>query len=154
VNGPWQRRDALVFLTGVALGPIGLLVGWIGCHHTDHWGDQQGWLAVAIMSLIISTASVAGWFRAGLRNVRRLQYTLAGVARTHLTTAASAVQAERNEPDAWPLVMVDGLSLYHRPDCLLVTGKAVRPSEGSTAVLTECRMCCIRELASESVGTG
>jgi len=141
VTGPWQRRDALVFLTGVALGPIGLLAGWIGCHQTNHWGDQQGWLAVAILALVISTASVAGWFRVGLLNVRRLQYALAGVARTQLTATATAVQAEHREPDSWPLVMVDGLSLYHRPDCLLVTGKAVRPSEGSTAVLTECRMC-------------
>jgi hypothetical protein len=141
VTGPWQRRDALVFLTGVTLGPIGLLIGWIGCRNTSHWGDQQGWLAVAILAVVISTAAATGWFRAGLRNVRRLQYALAGVARTHVTAAASAVQAEHSEPDSWPLVMVDGLLLYHRPDCLLVTGKAVRPSEGSTAVLTECRMC-------------
>jgi hypothetical protein len=141
VTGPWQRRDALVFLTGVALGPIGLLVGWIGCHRTNHWGDQQGWLAVAILALVVSTASVAGWFRVGLLNVRRLQYALAGVARTQLTATATAVSAERREPDSWPLVMVDGLTLYHRPDCLLVTGKAVRPAEGSTAVLHECRMC-------------
>jgi hypothetical protein len=154
VTGPWQRRDASVWLTGVALGPIGLLVGWIGCRNTSHWGDQQGWLALAIVALIISTASVAGWFRTGLRNVRRLQYALAGVARTHLATTATVAHTERTEPDAWPLVMVDGLTLYHRPDCLLVTGKAVRPSEGATAVLTECRMCSMSELASESVGTG
>jgi len=154
VTGPWQRRDASVWLTGVALGPIGLLVGWIGCRNTSHWGDQQGWLALGIVALIISTASVAGWFRTGLRNVRRLQYALAGVARTHLTPTATAAHTERSEPDAWPLVMVDGLTLYHRPDCLLVTGKAVRPSDGSTAVLTECRMCSMSELASESVGTG
>ncbi|HZE65765.1 MAG TPA: hypothetical protein VE081_03985, partial [Sporichthyaceae bacterium] len=141
VTGPWQRREATIWLTGVGLGPIGLLIGWIGCRNTSHWGDQQGWLAVAIMALVISTASIAGWFRVGLTNVRRLQHALAGVARTHLTATASAVHAERAEPDAWPLVMVDGLTLYHRPDCLLVTGKSVRPTDGATVVLDKCRMC-------------
>ena len=143
LNGPWQRRELLLWAPGVAVGPVGLLISWVLARGSDGWATQDGWIAVGSICLAISLAAIAGWTRAGLRNLRTLQRTLVQAARTHLV-AATTVPARAAESADRGFVGVAGTTFYHRADCLLVNGKQVQPVQPEldpAADRTACRMC-------------
>jgi hypothetical protein len=141
LGGPWQRRELMFAVPGVAVGPVGLLVSWLGARSTRNWAEQDGWIAVGTLCLAISLAAAASWVRVGLRNMRTLQRTLVRGARTHLSALSVAVAPEQADGR---LVTAAGLTLFHRPDCLLVNGKSVHsiaPGTEGSGDRTACRMC-------------
>ena len=87
-------------------------------------GGQGVWMAVAVAAALVSAAGNGIWL-AVLRRVAN--------GRRQLVFARLAVRAEpatsgTSEPLRSEFVMVPGLTLRHRPDCPLVTGKAVVPA--------------------------
>jgi hypothetical protein len=102
-------------------------------------------MAIGAIALIISLTGVAGWIKVGLRNLRRLERLMLGTARAQFAGAASAsrrdaLAAERSVG----LVTVSGTSLFHRGDCLLVSGKSLTTTSREAALagrLETCGMC-------------
>jgi hypothetical protein len=92
-------------------------------------GGQASWVAVAVLAALISAAGNGVW----LAVVRKA----AGVRRHDVFTRLAAHVDPSGKVGVQPpavaatgsAVMIEGLTLRHRPDCPLVAGKAVVPAE-------------------------
>jgi len=129
---PWSLADArTTFFT--AVGGLGtVLIGWWGASGTGRASHQTGWMAAAVVGVLILGMGNALWLLAGRRAV--------GSRRAQLLDRLEAVPAEA-EVDASSdatLVAVPGTARRHRATCPLVRGK--RTVAGGED-LRPCEMC-------------
>ena len=152
LDGPWQRREVVWPGVRIFAGLLGNLITWYGCSGTLDWNKQSWWVAIGSIALIVSLSGVAGVVRVGLRNLRHLERLLLGAARAQFAGAASAISADVARAEhlgAAALVTLpraggSGTSLFHRADCLLVSGKGVagvNREDALAARLQPCGMC-------------
>lgn len=147
LDGPWQRREVVWPSARIFAGLIGLIVAYWGCSGTLDWTKQSWWVAIGSIALIVSMTGVAGFIKVGLRNLRHLERLMLGTARAQFAGAASAISADvrsAEQAGAAALVTVSGANLFHRADCLLITGKAVsgvNREDALAARLETCGMC-------------
>ena len=122
----WPRRGRLWLLVGqIACLAAVVLAGRASAERATPSG-QAVWVAVAVAAVVISAAGNGVWLAVLRRaaNSRR-QFVFARLtAHSGATAAESGVVAEA----ASGSVMVPGLTLRHRPDCALVSGKTVIPA--------------------------
>lgn len=148
LDGPWNRSDLTALSARVLLAGVGLLVAWIGCSGTVEWTNQQAWTAGAIGALVVLLTGASAWLQCGLRNLRDAEREMLAVVQVReagpqAPSRAPVAAASNGHPDV-PFVTAEGMTLYHRPSCLLVRAKALRPvteSETQVRALTPCRMC-------------
>lgn len=132
----WPRRGRLWLLVGqVSCLATIVLAGRASAERASS-GGQGVWVAVAVAAALISAAGNGVWLatlrRAANGRRQRMSTRLAGKAER---TAAGSPAAIGEGGQA---VMVAGLTLRHRPDCPLVSGKDVVPA---TADAAPCGWC-------------
>ena len=124
----WPRRGRRWLLVGQVACLATIAVAGRAAAERPGTGGQSSWVAIAVLAALISAAGNGVW----LAVVRKA----AGVRRLDVFTRL-AIQVEPSgkvglqQPAvaaAAPAVMIEGLTLRHRPDCPLVAGKAVVPA--------------------------
>jgi len=124
----WPRRGRRWLVVGQVACLATIALAGRAAAERPGTGGQASWVAIAVLAALISAAGNGVWLAvvrkaAGLRR-RDVFIRLAahgdpsgeaGAPRPAVVGAASAV-------------MVEGLTLRHRPDCPLVAGKAVVPA--------------------------
>ena len=143
----WPRRGRLWLVVGqVACLATIVLAGRASAERPSS-GGQGVWVAVAVAAALISAAGNGVWLgtlrRAANGRRQRVFTRLAGKAgEPHLPPPKQAERTPAGSPAAigegMQAVMVAGLTLRHRPDCPLVSGKDVVPA---TADAEPCGWC-------------
>ncbi|MDP9183453.1 MAG: hypothetical protein M3P04_11835, partial [Actinomycetota bacterium] len=135
-SSPWRSRDVVRCLSLMGLGLGGLLACGYGLTGEAAWRDQIPWGIGALAGTGVFVLGGVSWLLAGMRavrqGVRELELDRRRVLGLH--SAGSAEQGLATHE----LVTADGMRQAHRPDCLLVRGKAVRPA--ATAA-QPCKVC-------------
>jgi hypothetical protein len=142
---PWGRRDAVLPGVLIALGVLGLVIGWFGISDAVALERQMRWLALGIVGLIVGGFGMVMWLLFGLVTVGRLRRAVMHEIDRRATAAESLaaprvqVQAETTAFGAAP-----GMRHYHRADCLLLQGKQAsfaETTEFAEAGLAPCGVC-------------
>jgi hypothetical protein len=139
VDGPWDLADLVSLAGRVLLAFAGIVVAWEGASRTLVWNSQQAWTALGIGSLVFGLMGVLGWLRAGIVRIRDAKYEVLA----SLTPATSDASVSTAPVEPWAtsrsltrgahVVRGDGMSLFHRPECIFVKDKAVRSSSRADA---------------------
>lgn len=131
-TGPWSSSQFAALMGGNALAVLLAFVGWLRASSEGRADDQILWLNVSFAGVVLAIG-VNGFFLArGRQTVRSaMPVALAGVHRSGAqfgsvgspngTGPVQSAGASRSGR----FVAVAGLKRYHRPDCALVSGKAV-----------------------------
>jgi hypothetical protein len=129
------RRSAL----GSVLGLVFIAAATAGAAGRDAFDQQIAWLNLAVVGsglAAIAQASVLLHGRRALGVAR--QDAVASVATTF---GEPTIDSPRDRGPAGTLVQINGALRVHRPDCLLVRGKAVQPI-APTQGARRCEVCC------------
>jgi len=139
----WRGGDAIVPALLAALGTTGVAICWHGAATRAAFRSQIPWTLGAFASFGVFVLGALVWVLVGLRRVRLGMRRLSACADSVFGLATATVRPSAAVlPAATDLVAVDGLSRAHRPDCLLVRGKAVRPITGAPlGACAPCPMC-------------
>lgn len=120
-EGPWTPADLNRLAARGSIGLIGLLVAWFQTSEQTALRAQLPWLFAAVAASAVAGVAMSVWLTRGLRAVRAEHRALHATAPAVLPSTATDVDSEQ----AW--VSADGMTLVHRPQCLFVRGKDVRP---------------------------
>lgn len=115
-----------------------LAVAWAGASGREETSDQIAWLNLGIVGVLVPAVTGRLWV---LRSRRAVQYRVGAIL-----DAADSVPIDVVAQPLRPhrLVTAARMSRYHRPECLLVAGKAL--SDDSLAAHERagrrpCEMC-------------
>lgn len=104
-----------------AAGATLAVLGWWQASDAITVRSQVPWTNVAVAGLILSGLGNALWLVAGRRAVYEAQKTLSPSLRHSPIATGEAMRPTEDER----AVSAEGWTRYHRPDCILVRGKAV-----------------------------
>jgi hypothetical protein len=122
----WPRRGRLWLLVGqVACLATVVLAGRASAERATSSG-QAVWLVVAVAAALVSAAGNGVWLAVLRRAANSRRQLVFARLTTHAGPPEADTAAAADEAAAW--VMIPGLTLRHRPDCALVTGKRVVPA--------------------------
>lgn len=134
----WSRVEAIVVLAVLLLGAGGLTLAWLGSAGEADWRDNASWLTVATASVALGGLGILVWLTVGKARLTTARRAVQGMlARRMLPPDASAELSTHQDT----FVTTSGMRRYHRPNCLLMTGKTAVAVNGSRAELTSCEMC-------------
>jgi hypothetical protein len=125
----WPRRGRRWLLVGqVACLATIVLAGRAAAERPGPSG-QASWVAIAVAAALLSAAGNGVWLAALRKAASRRRHDVFTRLATHLEpSGAVTVPAPAAVAGSPPAVMIEGLTLRHRPDCPLVAGKAVVPA--------------------------
>ena len=113
----------MVNLVGLVL----IVAGYLVCRATAEPSRVQLATSIAAGGLVVTLAGNTVWLFGNLREVTRLRrQVLLGPVPAAPSSVAVSGAAQRPAPSASVLVSSPSMSLYHRPECLMVSGKAVK----------------------------
>jgi hypothetical protein len=114
-----------------------VVVGWWGAHDEVALDRQAPWISVAVVGAVVSAASCALWLLSFRRSVAaRVLAVMAAVESIPEPAVANADDGRRVR------LRAGSPTLFHRPGCALVTGRAVRSlSDRSRGALRPCEAC-------------
>lgn len=109
------------------VGFVLIVAGYLVCRATAEPSRIQLATSIASGGLVVTLAGNIVWLFGNLREVTRLRrQVLIGSATAKPPDVPAFGSAEGRPPTASVLVSSPSMSRYHRPDCLLVAGKAVK----------------------------
>ena len=118
---PWRVGDLLLLYATTTTGCVLVLASWFAVAGEVRLNDQVPWLNAGVAGVIVLGAGNLAWLLAGRRSIGALRRAL-------LTSIGD--DAPTPTPVGTPaddrLVAGRAMTRFHRPDCLLVTGKPVR----------------------------
>lgn len=130
---PWRVADLLVLYLSFALGFLLIGAGWAGASGEVRFEDQIRWASVGTVGVILIGAGSLTWLLAGRRNVGLHQRAVTERLRSRTEDDRAAPgPAPEAEPVAPGLVASRVMTRFHRTDCPLVRGKAVRAHQLAT----------------------
>lgn len=134
---PWSRRSRLGTVGGIAVGALLVVVAAIGAGGERAFRQEIAWLDLGVLGVIIGGATVLLWLLQGRRAV-----TLVRNQVVELFSADVVVPVESLVIDARAdrRVTVAGSTWFHRPGCLLISGKP-EIDAGSNRSLLPCQIC-------------
>jgi hypothetical protein len=137
---PWSAGDVRRAVAGNALGFGCIAAGWMAAARNVTLATQSKWAVLSVAGLMVAGVANAIFLRRGRRAVgsRSGRFMMTDGSRQGPAPAVPGVIASGG------LVAGAGLTMYHRPDCRLVIGKAVQA--GDRAVHQEagrqpCEVC-------------
>jgi hypothetical protein len=130
---PWKPGDTPAVLTLNALAAMGVLVCWIGSATEVRFHDTLYWLQGAIVAALVASVANGLWLVAGMRQLRARRRVLIETWPRASSPAAITRELE--------VVTAERMTTYHRPNCLLVAGKALRTGTRSALERTKKRPC-------------
>jgi hypothetical protein len=137
---PWVAADAVKSGLVALVGLIGLLICWYELAGTPGFHAQRPWMVGAAVSTIVAALGLVYWLTAGFLSVRRAERLLLAEiqeisgrsvlpAGLHFVPSPSGIPTYstqdqvRSDAFVWSAPM----TRVHRPGCLLIQGKTVRP---------------------------
>jgi hypothetical protein len=139
-SSPWRLGDLVSLVAALAAGLAAIVAGWIGVSGEPTTSQQTAWLNVGIGGLVVAGIGVAVWLMTGRRAVgERRRHLLPDVAATLAASAPATVDDDAAEA----LVVLPGMTRYHRPTCELMAGKKAMPlgRRRSRRALAPCGVC-------------
>jgi hypothetical protein len=139
-DAPWTIPQLRLAVIGGVLGLVLLVVSYLGAAGSADVDTQLGWLALAIVGLLVFASGGGALLLFGHRAVLARWARLArtrGRRRAHLTS-------RQIDADASGLIWVPGTHRVHRAECQLVAGKAVEylaETDADAHGLTRCEVC-------------
>jgi hypothetical protein len=126
---PWRVSDAVTLAACTFVGASVVIFAWYGASGTDRLSAQVEWADLAVVGALVAAAGNVVWVLSGRRAVglrRAAQMEHLGLFLDSRLAVAGADESPTLELllDAG-LVAVKGLTLYHRADCPLVSGRRV-----------------------------
>ncbi len=125
-------------MAAAVVGLVLLAMAWVGASGRQETSDQIAWLNLGIVGVLVPAVAGRLWV---LRSRRTVQYRVGMIL-----DAADAVPLDVIGQPVRPhrLVTAAKMSRFHRPECLLVAGKAL--SDDSLAAHERagrrpCEMC-------------
>ena len=114
----------------VGISAVGLLISWWGASGTARLSTEFAWVNLGLAAMVLLGTTMGAWLLVGRRAVGQRQRTVsaaleAALARPHLPSQA---RSSANQVPTYRegFVWGKGMTLYHRADCQLVAGKALR----------------------------
>lgn len=137
---PWRPAEAIWTTALNIVGAVVVFVGWLGVSGTARLSHQYGWTSVAVVGLVIAALGNGLWLLGGRRAVGvRRRRLLADPPRGAVDVTSAAVATSPPADDR--LVTAPAMTRYHRPGCILVRGKDVRPYEPARRGAPAARPC-------------
>jgi hypothetical protein len=138
-EAPWRTGDVLRLATRIVIGLLGVVGTWYGASGSVVFHDQVAWIAGGVLAVAIGASGAAAWLLSGLGAVARERRWV----REQVRALCAGPQAVEENEHAERLVVGEGMRRYHRLDCDVVRGKAVRTvsGRGDDVVLQPCGMC-------------
>ncbi|MEW6471369.1 MAG: hypothetical protein AB1679_03775 [Actinomycetota bacterium] len=147
----WSATELLVLLGGLAAGAVILLGAWIGASGTSRYSSLVGWAAFGVAAPAVAGVAAASWILSGIKTIRRETAEM-GARVTELAAGrdngeSAPIQARRAVPtilSSEEFVASKGMTRFHRPDCLMVSGKPVTAASvlaHRSAGRVPCGMC-------------
>lgn len=123
----WASADRVVTAALIVVGVVLIGIAWIGASNTTEWDTQLTWTALSMVGVVVVCVGVGVWLSRGFARVRT-------EARYVRRTLAARLAPVSTEDDIFNehRVTVAGMAHHHRPDCLLVTGKATVAADEAT----------------------
>jgi len=118
---PWTEEQLAQLLVLHIVSLVGILASWYGAAHVGSMSGRMLWLNLAIGGLVVAALGDAMWLLRLRRSVT--------ARRVSLLIIAPHGEPSRSEGR---LVVVKGMTRYHRETCPLVMRKAVTVSSRST----------------------
>ena len=141
-TSPWRLGDVMSLGASLVIGVAAILVGWLGVSGEAATARQTGWLNVGIGGVVITGIGTAVWLMTGRRAVGERRRRLLPDAVASASPSDRPAPLQPDVPET--LVVIGGMTRYHRSTCELVAGKAVTPvprRRPRTGSLTPCDMC-------------
>lgn len=142
---PWQRRHLVASLALAAIGCLGMVVCWYAGAGKLTYDDQVPWLVGSITSAGVTVVGGVVHLVCGLRQVSMLERDLIGYLAPWLAEARAGQTAPVVAGPGDSLVIAAGMNRAHRPECLLVRGKAdlmaMTAAESAVRGLPGCGVC-------------
>ena len=127
---PWEAAHLLRACAAVAVSVMALMIAWWGASGTTRLSTEFAWMNLGVAALVLIGATAAMWLLVGRRALGRRQATVTALLQAAVAKRKSEWDAgaphSGDSPDGDALVWGKGMTLYHRADCQLVAGKAVR----------------------------
>lgn len=137
---PWgaavRRRVVFGHVAALTLG----VAGCLSANAQTSLDDQVPWIDVVVLAGLVSAAAQALWLVEGRRSISMLRRQVIERRGSAVATGPQALPVPVEPSSAGALVTVDGGSWHHRPDCLLVRGKVLRPV-GARVRTEPCSVC-------------
>jgi len=128
-----------------AIGTVGMVLCWYVGAGKLTYHDQVPWLVGSIISAAVTVVGGVVWLVCGFRQVSLLERDLFGYLAPWLAEARAVPLARVGAGQSGTLVIGVGMSSAHRPECLLVRGKAglvpVSEADATGRVLSTCKVC-------------
>jgi hypothetical protein len=129
----------------VAVGVAVMLLAWYGASDTVVVDDQMQWASVGLTGAML--VAVAGFVAVAIVHQRmrrrfRLVEASLGPCLARMSDTVAGV-AMGTSSDGAALVAAANMQHYHRPDCRLAAGKAVRPASRADHEQAGRRICAV-----------
>jgi hypothetical protein len=125
-GSPWSADQALRVVGLVGAGAVMCVVAWVVTSGQANFGDQVGWVSLAVGGLVVAFFGQASWLLNGRRAVGERSMLLLGRPR-HRALVGLGVRSTASR-----LVGGDALRWYHRADCPLARVAGWPPASRST----------------------
>lgn len=125
---PWPNGPASGLIWSNLAGLAGILGAYLALSTTPRPSTQLAWVAVAVAAATLAGVGNGMWLSASARTVRARRRSLmeraTSIAAMPPEAAGSPEPATETESSAGPVAVANTLR-FHRPGCVLVSGKAV-----------------------------
>jgi hypothetical protein len=141
-DSPWGRGNLLVLALLNALGLMGLGVAWYGVSGEATYGDQVGWIWLAVLSLTVSGIGAVYFLTVGAAVVHRAMREAAHAMRAELVAEPEHEATASSLAGEWVTARL--MTRVHRHDCPQVRGKTIHAVSGAEIAelgLKACGVC-------------
>jgi hypothetical protein len=141
LRSPWTGGEISQAVVAQLAGMGALIAAWYGSSGQRLPSGQLGWLTLGVAGAAVSGVANTAWLLSARRAIAARRAAIAsryetGCSRLRLTLPQSQPLAGQQA-----IVAVSGRSLYHRPTCPLVTGRATTPVDSKITSRKPCGWC-------------
>lgn len=130
---PWRPRDLLILAMTTSLGVALVAVGWTGASGETQFGNQLGWLNIAVIGSVLAAAGNVVFLATGFRTYNGLRRRLfpataqslydLRIPGLELSNGATDCDSGKGTQDAGQMVGIKGMTMYHQRACPLILRK-------------------------------
>jgi hypothetical protein len=142
----WRPEDLLRWALTVGIGGIVVAVSWYVCAGDVSFSQQIGPADAAVAGLLLAGIGNVGWLLRGRRILGERRRALLPDVPARVAVGTVRPVGAHHEEDAGALYVAgDGMERFHRPDCLLASGRhdwtAKTRAEHKVAGRRPCGVC-------------
>lgn len=142
-RSPWSETEINRLIAILAVALVGIVAAWFGCSGATTWTPQMRWMVLGIGATTLGGAGGVGFVIAGLRATRAERRAVVLSLREIQQVSPYSDDPGTAAP-GHELVTGNGMSHYHRSQCLLARDKDVvvlEPREIGASHLIACEVC-------------